>query len=1005
MNVISKAANSHSERSFMHFATRRVVRFVVVCFLLLVALAQSRAASQYTLLHGFAGMPNDGSGPQYNANLATDGTTLYGVTLNGGITNRGVLFKIGVNGSGYQVMHYFNGLGFLDMLLGGTGNTNDGVNPEGTPLLIGSTLYGTTTQGGTNGLGTVYKINTDGSGFQLLHSFGVNTLAGDGSRPQCSLVTDGTNLYGMTLSGSGSANDLGVIFKIDTNGANYSIIHTFGVQTNNGNGPQGSLIISGGTLYGMTQMGGILGSGTLFQIGTDGSGFQIIHHFTGTLADGAAPYGTPVLSGTTLYGMTSNGGANNVGCIFSVDVSGANFQFVHSFSLSTTWQPFGDVTLSADGTLYGMTHVGGTNGLGYGTIFQVNTNGSGFQILHTFFFAFPNNLTDGSTPSASLLLLNSQLYGMTYFGGSTNNAGAVFSFALSGGGGGGGGTTGAFQVEILPATAVKAGAMWQVDGGAFLKSDAVAANLTAGPHTITFKAIKGWAAPSAKLLPVVANFTNFTTGTYAIVDTTKPILKVTSPTSKTSVNNGLFTASGTASDNVGVALVFYQLNGGAWTAADSSNSFTNWTVANLSLIPGVNTMKFYAKDLSGNVSTTNSVSFTYVVSAPLTVTINIPGAGTVTPNVNGQLEQIGKSLTLSVKAAKGFSFVNWTGSTNSSSTKLTFMMASNLTFTANFKDATRPVNVILSPTKSQKVTAAPFAATGKASDNVGVTAVWFRVNSGDWTSAVFADGTNWHTADLSSLLVSGPNTVSAYALDAVGNASLTNTIAFTYTPPPSVDWAPDSLPGIVALVTPAAGSVESVSFDPSSFAQTSTGNSTDPEDYGGGGYTYTKKDTNLAQLSLAFNLPPGNSNNVGPIDLVFTNHYAGYFTNESGGDTGQINLSAATIFVPTTVVGKTVSAVSGGNGKTIKIKLSTATAFTKTPANNSSSGSSSGNYTFERLSPVCLAFAFSFTSAADAGETAYVQLTFTSAKGGTYFAMVFDSSGFLQDIDMGNFTM
>jgi len=991
----------------MHFATRRVIRFFVLCFVVLsAALAQSQAAGPYTLLHGFAGTPSDGANPQFGT-LATDGTTLYGVTLNGGTTNRGVVFKLNVSGSGYQVLHSFNGLSSIAIVLGEHGNTNDGVNPEGTPLLIGSTLYGTTTQGGTNLFGTAYKINTDGNGFQVLHSFGVQTLTGDGSLPQCGFVTDGTNLYGMTQRGSGTANGLGTIFKMDTNGDNYSILHNFGVQINNGNTPQGSLIISGGTLYGTTQMGGTLGSGTVFKIGTDGLGFQVIHNFTGVLTDGGSPNGSLTLSGTTLYGMTINGGTNNAGCVFSVDVSGANFQLVHSFSTANAWAPYGDVTLSTNGMLYGMTRNGGTNAIGLGTIFQVNTNGSGFQILHGFFFGNPSNLTDGSTPVGSLLLLGSQLYGMTGSGGSAHNAGAIFSFAPTGGGGGGGGGGGVtgLQVEILPAAAVKAGAMWQVDGGgAFFKSDVVVTGLSVGPHTVSFKPVTGWAAPSDRLIPVIANFTNFVTGTYTAVDSTPPVLKVTSPTSKTVVSSNLFTASGTASDNVGLALVFYQLNSGAWIATDSSNSFTNWTAANLNLVPGVNVMKFYAKDLSGNLSPTNTVSFTYVVSAPLVVNIYGPGAGTLKPNLNGQLLQIGKAFSMSTKAVKGYAFVNWTGGTNTTSPKISFVMASNLTFTANFKDIARPVNVILSPTKSQIVTAAEPTATGKAMDNAGVTAVWFRVNGGAWTSADLVDGTNWHTASLSGQLLSGPNSISAYALDAAGNASLTNTIAFTYVIQPSVDWAPDSLNGILASVTPATGAPESVSFDLSTFAQASTTNSTDPEDFGGGTYTYLKIDTNLAQLSLSVTMPPGSSNDVGPIDLVFTNHYAGYFTNEDGGDTGQINMSIASAFVPTTVVGKTLSAVSSGNGKTIKIKLATATSFTKTPANNSSSGSSSGTYTFTRLSPVCGVFAFSFTGV-DLGQTAYVQATFTSATGGTYFAMVFDSFGVLQDIDEGHFTM
>jgi hypothetical protein len=109
--------------------------------------------------------------------------------------------------------------------------------------------------------------------------------------------------------------------------------------------------------------------------------------------------------------------------------------------------------------------------------------------------------------------------------------------------------------------------------------------------------------------------------------------------------------------------------------------------------------------------------------------------------------------------------------------------------------------------------------------------------------------------------------------------------------------------------------------------------------------------------------------------------------------------------VPTTLVGKTLTAVSGNNGKTNKIKLTSATAFTKTPANNSSSGSSAGTYTFTRLSPLCVILSATFTSPADASQTAYLQLTYTSATSGSYFVMVFDNLGVLQDIDVGTFTM
>ncbi|HEX4265005.1 MAG TPA: choice-of-anchor tandem repeat GloVer-containing protein [Verrucomicrobiae bacterium] len=976
----------------MPITTHRGLRFAILVFALLsITLAHGLAATQYTLLHGFTGMPSDGANPQYGA-LATDGTTLYGLTLNGGSANSGTIFKIGVSGSGYQTLHSFTGL------FAGTGDSNDGAHPYGTPLLIGSTLYGTTLYGGTNGFGAVFKINTDGGGFQLLHSFGA---IGDGYGPYCSLATDGTNLFGIT---SASSSGLGTIFKIGTNGGSYSILHNFIPAAQDGANSLGSLIFSGGTLYGMAQMGGALGSGTIFKIGTDGSGFQLVHTFTGVATDGALPYGSLTIANTTLYGMTSAGGANNLGCVFSVDTSGSGFQILHSFSTTTTWNPYGDLTL-ANSTLYGMAHIGGTNGLGFGTIFQLNTSGSGFQVLHTFFYAFPNNLTDGSTPYGSMIFLDSKLYGMTQAGGSSHNAGALFSFTPTTGGGGGSGPTASVKVTILPAAAVKAGAQWQINGGALMKSGTLLSNLTAGAHVVSFSTIPGYTTPAPQIIDLTVGTVYPVTGTYIAADTTAPTIKAVSPTSKTTVNSNLFTATGTASDNVGVALVYYQLNGGDWTPAASFNSWTNWTAANLNLTPGLNTIKFTAKDLSGNFSATNTVSFTYVVSAPLVVTVNLPGGGTFKPTLNGQLLQIGKSFSISFKAAKGFAFVKWSGSTDTTSPKISFLMASNLAFTAIVKDITRPVNVILTPTKGQTLTGATPMATGKAMDNVGVAAVWYKVNSGPWTMANVLNGTNWQTADLSSVLLSGADSISAYAIDAAGNISLTNTIAFLYAVHQSADWAPDSLNGLLATVTPANGSPESVGFDISAFAQASTTGSTDSQDYGAGAYIYLKIDTNLAQLSLMATTPPISSNNVGPVDLVFTNPYSGFFSNEDSGDLGGINFTIAHSFVPTTLTGKTVSAVSTGGGKTVKIKLATAVAFTKTPANNSHSGSSSGTYTFTRFGPVNGMLAFSFTSPGDAGQSAYVQLTFTSATGGTYFAMIFDSLGNLTDTDAGSFTM
>ena len=92
------------------------------------------------------------------------------------------------------------------------------------------------------------------------------------------------------------------------------------------------------------------------------------------------------------------------------------------------------------------------------------------------------------------------------------------------------------------------------------------------------------------------------------VDVSKPTLTITAPTSGQKMTNALANVQGTASDNWRVSNVWYQLNTNGWAMAGSTNGFTNWT-ATVVLLAGNNTVQAYAVDTTGNVSTTNSVSF------------------------------------------------------------------------------------------------------------------------------------------------------------------------------------------------------------------------------------------------------------------------------------------------------------------------------------------------------------------------------------------------------------
>jgi exo-beta-1,3-glucanase (GH17 family) len=256
------------------------------------------------------------------------------------------------------------------------------------------------------------------------------------------------------------------------------------------------------------------------------------------------------------------------------------------------------------------------------------------------------------------------------------------------------------------------------------------------------------------------------------VDVVKPTLGITQPTQGKRFTNAVLAVSGWVKENGTIDRVLYQLNGEPWQTASGG---TNWRTT-VHLAAGKNTFRVYAMDLAGNVSRTNSVSITYVVTAP--VTVQVTGKGSVRPNYDGQWLEIGKSYNMKAVPGAGFVFGSWTGSLASNQRTLKFVAASNLTLIANFTDIQRPFEITTAPKTNQKVTNALITVTGKAGDNVAVTGVFCRVNTGEWVQASSANGfSNW-TATV--ILAAGPNTISTYAMDASGNRSRTNTARLQY---------------------------------------------------------------------------------------------------------------------------------------------------------------------------------------------------------------------------------
>src|SRR5262245_22950527 len=88
-----------------------------------------------------------------------------------------------------------------------------------------------------------------------------------------------------------------------------TLLHSFFEGSNNGTVPLGGPTLSGSKLYGMTSGGGgASDAGVVFSMNTDGTGFGVLHRFSGGANDGAQPLGSVTLSGTKVYGMTYKGG-------------------------------------------------------------------------------------------------------------------------------------------------------------------------------------------------------------------------------------------------------------------------------------------------------------------------------------------------------------------------------------------------------------------------------------------------------------------------------------------------------------------------------------------------------------------------------------------------------------------------------------------------------------------------------------------------------------------------
>jgi uncharacterized repeat protein (TIGR03803 family) len=287
-------------------------------------------------------------------------------------------------------------------------------------------FYGTTSSGGTSNDGTAFKIDAGGN-LVTLHTFGGN----DGSSPFAGLIqaSDG-NFYGTTSSGGTGSCDMGcgTVFKMDTSGT-LTTLHSFATTTEGAHPRAGLVRATDGNFYGTTVAGGAENLGTIFKVDSEGD-LTVLHSFAGPPSDGAKPYGGLIqASDGNYYGTTSAGGASDGGSIFRMDSSG-NVTTVHSFVAAEGLMPVGELVQGKDGDFYGVTSLANENGC-CGTVFKIDSSGN-LITLHKF-----GGFADGAFPAAGLIQApDGSFYGTTYSDGVpehfATNGGTIFKIDSAG---------------------------------------------------------------------------------------------------------------------------------------------------------------------------------------------------------------------------------------------------------------------------------------------------------------------------------------------------------------------------------------------------------------------------------------------------------------------------------------------------------------------------------------------------------------------------------------------
>ncbi len=346
------------------------------------------------------------SGLEPNGALLEDSKgDLFGTTSAGGASGFGTVYELPAGSGTITALASFNGL--------------DGGNPiAGLVEDNLGNLFGTTNGGGSSGAGTVFELAAGSGAITTVASFNVS----NGANPRSGLVRDANgNLFGSTTAG-GVAN-LGTVFEIAAGSGAITTLASF-------NGTDGRDVENGliednlGNLFGTTNSGGMLDTGTVFEVAAGSNTITTLANFNGANGQDVED-GLIEDSQGDLFGTTNAGGMLGDGTVFEVAAGSGVITTLTDFTSSNGAGPQGGMIEDDLGDFYGSTALGGTSN--DGTIFKFAAASGTITTLASF------NGSDGGAPQDSLAMDSlGDLFGVTSRGGSTND-GTVFELAAGSG--------------------------------------------------------------------------------------------------------------------------------------------------------------------------------------------------------------------------------------------------------------------------------------------------------------------------------------------------------------------------------------------------------------------------------------------------------------------------------------------------------------------------------------------------------------------------------------------